>query len=167
MVYRIPNTWSGPKLPWKVLHGILALGAFILTVLGLVAVFYFHNSQGTPNMYSLHSWMGLGTVLLFSCQVRTPPGSPNPSSILSFQPSPSLPTVGSRFWSVPASLGSLLAPGTLQAHPCVFWLHHPHVVRGFLCVGDQREAFLQPVRVGVGGREAWEDPSQGEGGLRM
>ncbi|XP_030826274.1 cytochrome b ascorbate-dependent protein 3 isoform X1 [Camarhynchus parvulus] len=68
LVYRIPNTWSGPKLPWKVLHGSLALGAFVLTVLGLAAVFCFHNSQGTPNMYSLHSWMGLGTVLLFSCQ---------------------------------------------------------------------------------------------------
>ncbi|NWV59571.1 CYAC3 protein, partial [Malurus elegans] len=68
LVYRVPNTWSGPKLPWKLLHGSLALGAFILTVLGLAAVFSFHNSQGTPNMYSLHSWMGLGTVLLFSCQ---------------------------------------------------------------------------------------------------
>ncbi|NWR38935.1 CYAC3 protein, partial [Tachuris rubrigastra] len=68
LVYRVPNTWSGPKLPWKLLHGGLALGAFILTVLGLVAVFCFHNSNGTPNMYSLHSWMGLGTVLLFSCQ---------------------------------------------------------------------------------------------------
>ncbi|NXD99610.1 CYAC3 protein, partial [Chaetorhynchus papuensis] len=68
LVYRIPSTWSGPKLPWKVLHGSLALGAFVLTVLGLAAVFRFHNSQGTPNMYSLHSWMGLATVLLFSCQ---------------------------------------------------------------------------------------------------
>ncbi|NWR50815.1 CYAC3 protein, partial [Regulus satrapa] len=68
LVYRIPGTWSGPKLPWKVLHGSLALAAFVLTVLGLAAVFRFHNSQGTPNMYSLHSWMGLATVLLFSCQ---------------------------------------------------------------------------------------------------
>ncbi|NWY90889.1 CYAC3 protein, partial [Loxia curvirostra] len=76
LVYRIPNTWSGPKLPWKVLHSSLALGAFVLTVLGLVAVFCFHNSQGTPNMYSLHSWMGLGTVLLFSCQVGILSGYP-------------------------------------------------------------------------------------------
>ncbi|NWT03716.1 CYAC3 protein, partial [Mionectes macconnelli] len=68
LVYRVPNTWSGPKLPWKLLHGGLALGAFVLTVLGLAAVFRFHNSNGTPNMYSLHSWMGLATVLLFSCQ---------------------------------------------------------------------------------------------------
>ncbi|NXC90292.1 CYAC3 protein, partial [Cercotrichas coryphoeus] len=86
LVYRIPNTWSGPKLPWKVLHGSLALGAFILTVLGLAAVFRFHNSQGTPNMYSLHSWMGLGTVLLFSCQVGTPPGYPIPPSSRVFLP---------------------------------------------------------------------------------
>ncbi|NXM02698.1 CYAC3 protein, partial [Tyrannus savana] len=69
LVYRVPNTWNGPKLPWKLLHGGLALGAFVLTVLGLAAVFRFHNSNGTPNMYSLHSWMGLGTILLFSCQV--------------------------------------------------------------------------------------------------
>ncbi|NXG72641.1 CYAC3 protein, partial [Baryphthengus martii] len=68
LVYRLPSSWRGPKLPWKVLHGSLALLAFVLTVLGLAAVFRFHNRQGTPNMYSLHSWLGLVTVLLFSCQ---------------------------------------------------------------------------------------------------
>nr|XP_025965092.1 cytochrome b ascorbate-dependent protein 3 isoform X2 [Dromaius novaehollandiae] len=68
LVYRLPFSWSGPKFPWKVLHGALALVAFGLAVLGLVAVFSFHNAQGTPNMYSLHSWLGLATVLLFSCQ---------------------------------------------------------------------------------------------------
>ncbi|NWX23570.1 CYAC3 protein, partial [Aegotheles bennettii] len=68
LVYRLPPSWRGPKLPWKVLHGVLALVAFGLAVLGLVAVFHFHNTQGTPNMYSLHSWVGLVTVLLFSCQ---------------------------------------------------------------------------------------------------
>ncbi|NXS62535.1 CYAC3 protein, partial [Brachypteracias leptosomus] len=81
LVYRLPLTWSGPKLPWKVLHGGLALAAFILAVLGLAAVFSFHNHQGTPNMYSLHSWLGLVTVLLFSCQVSvlgTPPAPQTP-----------------------------------------------------------------------------------------
>ncbi|XP_021256856.1 cytochrome b ascorbate-dependent protein 3 isoform X4 [Numida meleagris] len=68
LVYRLPPAWRGPKLPWKMLHGMLALTAFILAVLGLVAVFSFHNASGTPNMYSLHSWLGLATVLLFSCQ---------------------------------------------------------------------------------------------------
>ncbi|NXK19587.1 CYAC3 protein, partial [Arenaria interpres] len=69
LVYRLPPAWRGPKFPWKVLHGALALAAFLLAVLGLVAVFRFHNDHGTPNMYSLHSWVGLATVLLFSCQV--------------------------------------------------------------------------------------------------
>uniref|UniRef100_A0A8B9CWN1 Lysosomal membrane ascorbate-dependent ferrireductase CYB561A3 n=1 Tax=Anser brachyrhynchus TaxID=132585 RepID=A0A8B9CWN1_9AVES len=64
----LPAAWRGPKLPWKVLHGALALTAFGLTVVGLVAVFGFHNASKTPNMYSLHSWLGLATVLLFSCQ---------------------------------------------------------------------------------------------------
>ncbi|NWR60429.1 CYAC3 protein, partial [Bucorvus abyssinicus] len=79
LVYRLPQTWRGPKLPWKVLHGSLALAAFVLAVLGLVAVFRFHNARGTPNMYSLHSWLGLVTVLLFSCQVGAfPRGAPRP-----------------------------------------------------------------------------------------
>ncbi|XP_067151883.1 lysosomal membrane ascorbate-dependent ferrireductase CYB561A3 isoform X3 [Apteryx mantelli] len=68
LVYRLPFSWRGPKLPWKVLHGALALAAFCLAVPGLVAVFSFHDARGTPNMYSLHSWLGLATVLLFSCQ---------------------------------------------------------------------------------------------------
>ncbi|NXX39188.1 CYAC3 protein, partial [Tricholaema leucomelas] len=68
LVYRLPPAWTGPKLPWKLLHGALALAVFILAVLGLAAVFRFHNEHGTPNMYSLHSWLGLATVLLFSCQ---------------------------------------------------------------------------------------------------
>ncbi|NXL85677.1 CYAC3 protein, partial [Alectura lathami] len=68
LVYRLPPAWRSPKLPWKVLHAALALTVFGLTVAGLVAVFGFHNQSGTPNMYSLHSWLGLATVLLFSCQ---------------------------------------------------------------------------------------------------
>ncbi|NXD16626.1 CYAC3 protein, partial [Nothocercus nigrocapillus] len=68
LVYRLPFSRRGPKLPWKVLHGALALAAFALTALALAAVFGFHNARGTPNMYSLHSWLGLATVLLFCCQ---------------------------------------------------------------------------------------------------
>ncbi|NXI65648.1 CYAC3 protein, partial [Anseranas semipalmata] len=68
LVYRLPPAWRGPKLPWKILHGTLTLTAFALAVVGLLAVFGFHNASKTPNMYSLHSWLGLATVLLFSCQ---------------------------------------------------------------------------------------------------
>ncbi|XP_015279803.1 PREDICTED: cytochrome b ascorbate-dependent protein 3 [Gekko japonicus] len=68
LVYRVPLSWEGPKLPWKLLHAALTLAAFILVVVGLVAVFEFHNNKKIPNMYSLHSWVGLTAVLLFSCQ---------------------------------------------------------------------------------------------------
>uniref|UniRef100_F6QAZ5 Lysosomal membrane ascorbate-dependent ferrireductase CYB561A3 n=1 Tax=Equus caballus TaxID=9796 RepID=F6QAZ5_HORSE len=68
LVYRLPRSWVGPKLPWKLLHAALHLMAFILTVLGLVAVFSFHNHNKITNLYSLHSWLGIATVFLFACQ---------------------------------------------------------------------------------------------------
>ncbi|XP_017508046.1 lysosomal membrane ascorbate-dependent ferrireductase CYB561A3 isoform X1 [Manis javanica] len=68
LVYRLPWSWVGPKLPWKFAHAFLHLTAFILTILGLVAVFRFHNHKNTANLYSLHSWLGITTVFLFACQ---------------------------------------------------------------------------------------------------
>ncbi|XP_025041459.2 lysosomal membrane ascorbate-dependent ferrireductase CYB561A3 isoform X2 [Pelodiscus sinensis] len=67
LVYRVPRSWTGPKLPWKLLHAALTLAVFVLVVLGLVAVFRYHG-KSIANMYSLHSWLGLAAVLLFSCQ---------------------------------------------------------------------------------------------------
>ncbi|XP_045411761.1 lysosomal membrane ascorbate-dependent ferrireductase CYB561A3 isoform X1 [Lemur catta] len=68
LVYRLPQSWLGPKLPWKLLHAALHLMAFSLTVVGLVAVFKFHNHNHIANLYSLHSWLGITTVFLFACQ---------------------------------------------------------------------------------------------------
>ncbi|XP_010333677.2 lysosomal membrane ascorbate-dependent ferrireductase CYB561A3 isoform X2 [Saimiri boliviensis] len=68
LVYRLPQSWVGPKLPWKLLHAALHLMAFVLTVVGLVAVFTFHNHGRIANLYSLHSWLGITTVFLFACQ---------------------------------------------------------------------------------------------------
>ncbi|XP_027799943.2 lysosomal membrane ascorbate-dependent ferrireductase CYB561A3 isoform X1 [Marmota flaviventris] len=68
LVYRLPQSWVGPKLPWKLLHAALHLIAFILTVVGLVAVFQFHNHSNIAHLYSLHSWLGITTVILFACQ---------------------------------------------------------------------------------------------------
>lgn len=69
LVYRLPSSWVGPKLPWKVLHAALHLLAFTLTVVGLIAVFRFHNHSKIAHLYSLHSWLGITTVILFACQV--------------------------------------------------------------------------------------------------
>ncbi|XP_029439059.1 cytochrome b ascorbate-dependent protein 3 isoform X2 [Rhinatrema bivittatum] len=68
LVYRLPFSWTGPKLRWKLLHASLTLAAFLVSVLGLVAVFKFHSDHKISHLYSLHSWLGLAAVILFSCQ---------------------------------------------------------------------------------------------------
>ncbi|XP_060242518.1 lysosomal membrane ascorbate-dependent ferrireductase CYB561A3 isoform X1 [Meriones unguiculatus] len=68
LVYRLPSSWVGPKLPWKILHAALHLLVFTFTVVGLVAVFQFHNHSKITHLYSLHSWLGITTVILFACQ---------------------------------------------------------------------------------------------------
>ena len=57
------------KFVVKVVHFLLQLVAFCVAVWGLTATFNFHNTQGIPNMYSLHSWCGMATMILFSLQV--------------------------------------------------------------------------------------------------
>ncbi|XP_007905533.1 transmembrane ascorbate-dependent reductase CYB561 [Callorhinchus milii] len=66
MVFRIFQNES--KAAVKILHGIIQLIGLIATIIGLVAVFEFHMEQKNPDMYSLHSWCGLITVILFGLQ---------------------------------------------------------------------------------------------------
>ncbi len=70
IVYRLPWTWQSSKLVMKFIHAGLNVLAFILAVISLVAVFDFHNAAKIPNMYSLHSWLGLGAVILYCLQVN-------------------------------------------------------------------------------------------------
>lgn len=69
VVYRLPWTWKCSKLMMKFIHAGLNVLAFILAAISLVAVFDFHNTQNIPNMYSLHSWVGLTAVILYSLQI--------------------------------------------------------------------------------------------------
>nr|XP_026691139.1 cytochrome b561 isoform X1 [Ciona intestinalis] len=66
LVYRVFRQTE--KLKAKIIHGSLLLLAFIAVVVGLVAVFQFHNHGHITNMYSLHSWCGMTTVILFCLQ---------------------------------------------------------------------------------------------------
>ncbi|WOL07184.1 putative ascorbate-specific transmembrane electron transporter 1 [Canna indica] len=64
---------SYKTLPWnhdvkKAIHWTLHAIALILGAVGIYAAFKYHNESGIANMYSLHSWVGLGTICLYGIQ---------------------------------------------------------------------------------------------------
>lgn len=67
LIYRILREEPKPKL--KLIHGGINALAFLLAIIGQIAVFSFHNEKNIPNLYSLHSWIGLGTMILFGGQL--------------------------------------------------------------------------------------------------
>lgn len=66
LVYRGFRSERKKKL--KVAHALVMIGALVCSIVGLVAVFQYHATEGYPDMRSLHSWLGLSTVILFACQ---------------------------------------------------------------------------------------------------
>ena len=68
LVYRGFRTTRKKTL--KISHASVHMVAFILTVIALKTAFDSHNllENPIPNMYSLHSWLGLSAVLLFFMQ---------------------------------------------------------------------------------------------------
>jgi len=71
LIYRvIPARNESHKLKLKLGHAGIMMVAFILMVIGLQAAFDSHNlaNPPKPNMYTLHSWVGLFAAVLFGCQ---------------------------------------------------------------------------------------------------
>ncbi|XP_061358964.1 transmembrane ascorbate ferrireductase 1-like isoform X2 [Gastrolobium bilobum] len=52
----------------KLIHMVLHKIALILGITGIYTAFKFHNESGIPNMYSLHSWLGIGVIVLYGIQ---------------------------------------------------------------------------------------------------
>lgn len=52
----------------KLFHMILHLIALLVGIIGVYAVFKYHNESGIPHMYTFHSWIGLSTIILFGFQ---------------------------------------------------------------------------------------------------
>ncbi|KAF3847064.1 hypothetical protein F7725_004142 [Dissostichus mawsoni] len=66
LVYRVFRNEA--KRNVKILHGIIHLLALVVSIVGIVAVFDFHRAAKIPDMYSLHSWCGMLTIVLFCVQ---------------------------------------------------------------------------------------------------
>merc|ERR1711879_398667 len=74
LIYRvIPAKNDGHKLKLKIGHALTMMAAFVLMVIGLQAAFDSHNlardkenkPAPKPNMYTLHSWVGILAAFLF------------------------------------------------------------------------------------------------------
>ncbi|CAM1297621.1 Uncharacterised protein g1877 [Pycnogonum litorale] len=68
LIYRLSPSSMDKKIV-KCLHFAVNLVSLILGVVGLIAVFEFHNRHGFKNLNTLHSWLGIIVFALFGCQL--------------------------------------------------------------------------------------------------
>ncbi|XP_075879842.1 transmembrane ascorbate-dependent reductase CYB561 [Nelusetta ayraudi] len=66
LVYRVFR--NEPKRNIKILHGVIHLFALVISIVGFAAVFENHKAAKIPDMYSLHSWCGMATLVFFCVQ---------------------------------------------------------------------------------------------------
>lgn len=64
------KTVAAERETQKIVHLILHTIALASGIIGIYAVFKFHNELSIPNMYTLHSWIGMSTFCLFGLQVQ-------------------------------------------------------------------------------------------------
>lgn len=62
------KTVPGTKALKKLVHLVLQFLASCLAIIGVWAALKFHNDKGIDNFYSLHSWLGLACLFLFTLQ---------------------------------------------------------------------------------------------------
>ncbi|CAO2817201.1 unnamed protein product [Amaranthus hypochondriacus] len=62
------KTVPGTKVFKKQVHLVLQFLALSLAIIGVWAALKFHNEKGIDNFYSLHSWLGLACLFLFTLQ---------------------------------------------------------------------------------------------------
>ncbi|XP_057443248.1 probable ascorbate-specific transmembrane electron transporter 1 [Lotus japonicus] len=58
----------GTRRTAKVVHLLLHVIALASGVLGIITVFKFKKETGLPNMYTLHSWLGMSAICSFGLQ---------------------------------------------------------------------------------------------------
>ncbi|XP_069490232.1 transmembrane ascorbate-dependent reductase CYB561 [Ambystoma mexicanum] len=56
------------KYTSKIIHGTLHVFAFVIALIGVIAVFDNHAKKGIPHLYSIHSWCGITVFALFFVQ---------------------------------------------------------------------------------------------------
>ncbi|XP_059667071.1 transmembrane ascorbate ferrireductase 1-like [Cornus florida] len=52
----------------KLIHLVLHAIALILGIIGVYLAFKYHNESSIANLYSLHSWLGIGIIVLYGIQ---------------------------------------------------------------------------------------------------
>ncbi|EOY23180.1 Cytochrome b561/ferric reductase transmembrane protein family isoform 1 [Theobroma cacao] len=52
----------------KLMHLVLHAIALILGIIGIYTAFKYHNESSIVNLYSLHSWLGMGIIVLYGIQ---------------------------------------------------------------------------------------------------
>uniref|UniRef100_A0A3B5KCG0 Transmembrane ascorbate-dependent reductase CYB561 n=1 Tax=Takifugu rubripes TaxID=31033 RepID=A0A3B5KCG0_TAKRU len=147
LVYRVFHNEAKRNI--KILHGIIHLLALGISIIGFVAVFNFHKVAKIPDMYSLHSWVGMATIVLFFLQVHThthththmlPCCDSNSNQLLFF-------LVGNRLAVLPVSCCVVMVTSLISPHPCVLWTGSAGHVHWVLPAGHHRETPLQPAHI--------------------